>query len=316
MKGIMIKRTIRNTVALLLCVFAVLLTGCQVHISVGTKDTLTGESYTDAEKYQTGAFTYLANEIKAVEVYWRSGKVEIIESDNAELSVQESGSELPENTAMHYFLDDGVLRIRFCESSAKIQVNAADKYLHLEIPKGIDLSVHTTVALINADMLNQKNVLISALSGDTELGTVTADTIDLSSSSGSIRADGISAQLLKCSASSGSVDIEAVSVRTLDCSTSSGDVTVDSVISESSTVTTSSGSVKLSLTDVPSAEIHTSSGGVGLTLPKGGAEVLYTTSSGNLLTDRAYERKGDLYVFGKGAGAANVETSSGNLKIK
>ena len=96
------------------------------------------------------SFTYLANEIKAVEVYWRSGEVEIIESDNAELSAKESGNELQEDTAMHYFLDDGVLRIRFCASGAKIQVNALDKHLSLEVPKGIDLSVHTTDAEIDA----------------------------------------------------------------------------------------------------------------------------------------------------------------------
>lgn len=96
------------------------------------------------------SFTYLANEIKAVEVYWRSGEVEIIESNNAELSAKESGNELQEDTAMHYFLDDGVLRIRFCASGAKIQVNALDKHLSLEVPKGIDLSVYTTDGEIDA----------------------------------------------------------------------------------------------------------------------------------------------------------------------
>lgn len=304
-------------IGLLLCSLVItMLSGCRVNISIGTNDTLTGETYPDAEKYQTGSFTYNAAGIKAVEVYWRSGEVEITESDNSELHIRESGGELPEDTAMHYFLDDGVLRIRFCKSGAKIQVNAADKHLSLEVPKGIDLSVHMTSALVKADSLDQNNVLIAALSGSTELGTVTADTIDLSSSSGSIRADSISAQSLKCSASSGSVDVGAVSVKALDCSTSSGDVTMGSMISEVSTVTTSSGSVKLSLADVPSAEIHTSSGDVDLTLPKGGAGVLYTTSSGNLLSDRAYDRKGDLYVFDKGASNVTVETSSGNFKIQ
>ena len=49
---------------------------------------------------------------------------------------------------------------------------------------------------------------------------------------------------------------------------------------------------------------------------KGGAEVLYTSSSGKLLTDRAYDRKGDLYVFGEGVSNITVETTSGNLKIQ
>ena len=45
---------------------------------------------------------------------------------------------------------------------------------------------------------------------------------------------------------------------------------------------------------------------------KGGAEVLYTSISGKLLTDRAYDRKGDLYVFGEGTSNITVETASGN----
>jgi len=304
-------------IGLLLCsLVTAMLSGCRVNISIGTNDTLTGETYPDAEKYQTGAFTYNSADIKAVEVYWRSGEVEITESGDPELHAKESGGELSEDIAMHYLLDDGVLRIRFCKSGAKIQVNATDKHLSLEVPKGIDLSVHTTSALVKADDLNQNSILIAALSGSTELGTVTADTIDLSSSSGSVCAASLSAQSLKCSTSSGSVDVGDVLVKTLDCSTSSGSVTIGSAVSETAKITTSSGSVDLTLTKVPSAEIYTSSGTVSLLLAKGGAEVLYTTGSGKLLTDRAYDRKGNLYVFDEGASSITVETSSGNLKIQ
>jgi DUF4097 and DUF4098 domain-containing protein YvlB len=307
---------ITGIVLLLLCVFAVMLSGCQVRISVGTNDNLTGEDYPNAEKYHTGAFTYNAADIKAVEVYWRSGEVEITESDKAKLHVRESGGELPEGTAMHHFLDDSVLRIRFCKSGAKIVVDATDKHLSLEVPKGIDISIHTTSALVKAVDLNQNSVLIAALSGSTELGIVTADTIDLSSSSGSIHADSISAQSLKCSAASGAVDIGAVSTQTLECSTSSGGVTMHGITAETAKITASSGSVELALTKVPSAEIYTSSGTVNLALGNGGAEVLYTSSSGKLLTDHAYDRKGDLYVFGEGTSNITVETASGNLKIQ
>lgn len=309
-------KRILSIAVLLLCALAVMLSGCRVNISIGTKDTLTGEVYPNAEKYQTGAFIYNAADIKAVEVYWRSGEVEITESGNSELHVKESGDELSEDIAMHYFLDDGVLRIRFCKSGVKIQVNATDKHLILEVPKGIDLSIHTTSALVEADDLNQNNILIATLSGCTELGSITADIVDLSSSSGSILVDSLSAQSLKCSASSGSIDMGTVSVKTLDCGTSSGGVTMDSVLSEIAKVTTNSGSVDLKLTKVPSAEIYTSSGTVSVLMAKGGAEVLHTTNSGKLITERAYDRKGDLYVFDEGASSIIVETSSGNLKIQ
>ena len=301
---------------LLLCTFVVMLSGCQVHISVGSNDNLTGEDYPNAEKYQTGAFTYNADDIKAVKVYWRTGEVKITESNDFWLHVKESGGELSEDTAMHYFLDDGVLRIHFCKSGAKIAVDAADKHLSLEVPKGIDISIHTTSALAKADNLNQNNILIATLSGCIKLGNITADIVDLSSSSGSILVDSLSAQSLKCSASSGSIDMGTVSVKTLECGTSSGGVMMDSMLSEIVKVTTSSGSVDLKLTKVPSAEIYTSSGTVSVLIAKGGTEVLYTSNSGKLFTDRAYDRKGDLYVFDKGTSSIIVETSSGNLKIQ
>lgn len=308
---------IRSTAVLLLCAFTViLLSGCRVNISIGTNDKLTGESYPDAEKYQAGTFVYHADEIREVEVYWRSGEVDIIESDSAELSVRESGSELPEDAAMHCYLDDGVLRIRFCASGAIIQVNTMDKHLSLEIPKGIDLSVHTTSALTKAAALNQKDILIAAHSGNTELGTVTGENIDLSSSSGTIRADSISGWSVKCSASSGSVDLGTVSTSALDCSTSSGGVAAGDVTAETLSMTTSSGSVELVLIEVPVAEIYTSSGKVNLTLPKGGAEILFDSGSGRLLTDCACERKGDLYVFANGESKLTVTTSSGSLEIQ
>ena len=63
-------------------------------------------------------------------------------------------------------------------------------------------------------------------------------------------------------------------------------------------------------------EIYTSSGTVSVLMAKGGAEVLHTTNSGKLITERAYDRKGDLYVFDEGASSIIVETSSGNLKIQ
>lgn len=293
----MIKIAVKNKAALLLCVLAVLLTGCQLHIPVGTNDNYTGESYPDAEKYQTGAFTYPANEIKAVEIFWRSGEVKITESDNTELTGRESGEDLPQDTAMHYLLDGDVLKIRFCASGQKINVNVKDKHLSLEIPKGIDISVHTTAAAVKADTLNQKNILVATLSGRTELGTVIAEGVNLSSNSGAIHADSIVAQSLECSASS-------------------GDILLDSMISQESMITTGSGNVKLSPADAISAEVHTSSGTVELILAKGGAEILHTTSSGKLLTDRAYNRKGDLYVFDEGLSTVTAETSSGDVKIR
>lgn len=268
--------------AIILLVFAVAAlmgSGCYIgNVPFGAGDHLVGEEYPDAEKYQVGAFTYTADSVNDVEVYWRSGEVRIVESDSPQLSVRESGEELAEDIAMHSLLEDGILRIRFCQSGAEIYVNPSDKYLTLEVPKGIDLSIHTTAAVTRADTLEQNSILISAHSGDTQLETVTAKEVDLSSSAGRIH--------------------------------------VDSVSADTAEIITSSGNVELTLLEAPTVTIRTSSGDVHAALAEGGALLAYTSSSGQLRTRTAYERRGDLYVFGSGESILTVETSSGNLEIQ
>ncbi|MGN1003012.1 MAG: DUF4097 family beta strand repeat-containing protein [Oscillospiraceae bacterium] len=287
----------RPALLLSLSLAAVLLAGCQFHASVGIGDFVTGEDYPRAASYQTGAFTYGADEVTAVEIYWHSGEVEIIESDEDELSVRESGGELPEETAMHHLLEDGTLRIRFCESGARIRVDSNDKRLTVEVPRGIDLSVHTTSAPVRADTLEQNSLLISAHSGRTELGTVNAGRVDLSSSSGSIRAGSLVTQTLKGSSSSGSIRIDDLEVETAELNTSSG-------------------GVELGLSAASQVEIRTTSGSTVLRLPEGGAALSYTASSGKLRTAEPFERKGDLYVFGGGESRITVSSTSGSLEIQ
>lgn len=285
------------TILLAFSLTAVLLSGCQFHMSFGIGDFVTGESYPDAERYQTGPFTYAPDQVKSIEIYWRSGEVEIEESDSAELRVRESGGTMSEETAMHYLLEDGILRVRFCESDVNIRVNPSDKRLTIQVPRGIDLSVHTTSATVKSDNLTQNSILISAHSGSTDLGTVAADNLDFSSSSGAVHVDSVKSQALECDTTSGSVRIGAVEADTIE-------------------VDTTSGSVDLGLSAASQVEVHTTSGRTTLALPEGGGEVSFSATSGTLHTDAACERKGDLYVFGGGESQISVESTSGNLHIQ
>ena len=279
----------------LISLLVLLLAGCGVRVVTGSRDHLVGETYPEAERYQTGSFTYAAEEIQAVEVYWRSGEVELIESEQAELKVSESGT-LSGESAMHYLLDNGTLRIRFCGSGARITVDPDEKRLTLEVPRGIALSIHGTAAPITAESLDQQSILISSHSGSIGLGQIKAETVDLSSSAGSIRAEGVQAQSLQCGASSGSVRLAGVAAEELKLKTSSG-------------------SVRLALTAPTQAAIITGSGGVTLSLPRGGAQLSYTSGSGSLRSGVAFQRLGDLYVFGEGESSITVESSSGSLEI-
>lgn len=94
-------KKIQRSAALVLCaLLALLLAGCRVQITVSSLDSLVGEEYPDARRYQVGPLTYDAAQVKAVEVYWRSGQVELAESEGATLSARESGAALSADASM------------------------------------------------------------------------------------------------------------------------------------------------------------------------------------------------------------------------
>lgn len=300
-----------------LCVLlAMALAGCWAGDS-GLGGYLTGESYPDAERYQSGGFSYDPSQIERVELYWRAGEVELVESEEETLSVQESGEALTGDSAMRWLLEDGVLRLRFCASGARIRVSAADKRLHLELPKGIDLSLHTSSAAVRAETLEQDEILIATLSSGMELGAVTAEgSVDLSSGSGAIQAESVTAEDIRCASASGSVQMGTAAAGTLAVETASGAVRLGDVSGETVDISTGSGSVELTLTEAPTAAIRTASGTVGLKLAPEGALVAFTTGSGRLRTTLPYVQEGDLYAFGDGQDRITVETGSGGLRIQ
>lgn len=273
-------KTCKKLLAMLaaLALTAGMLSGCGLRPSFGIGSFVTGESYPNGAAYQTGAFTYQAEDVQSVEIYWRCGRVELVESDKAELSVRESGGELPEDAAMHYLLEDGTLKIRFCASNVRLRVHSNDKHLTVEVPRGVDLSVHTTSAAVKADTLEQNSILISAHSGSIRAGSLSAGTLKGNTSSGSVRID----------------DLEA----------------------DAAGLETSSGGVDLGLSAVSQLNVHTSSGRTVLRLAEGGGTVVYTAGSGKLRTERVFEQRGDLYVFGGGESRITVDSSSGNLQIR
>ncbi len=209
------------------------------------------------------------------------------------------------------------LKIRFCQSGVKqLIIDSADKHLSLEVPKNIDVSLHTTSADIKANSLEQKSLLVSAHSGNTELGTVTVDSADLSSSSGNVSAKSMAAKTLKCAVTSGSVSFESISANEINCATTSGNVDMYRVSAEKASLATTSGKIDYAPKSVQNTDISSTSGSVDLKVPSNGAELSFASISGKLRTDLSYGRKGDLYVFGNGQSSVSVSTTSGDVTVK
>ncbi|MGN1019046.1 MAG: DUF4097 family beta strand repeat-containing protein [Aristaeellaceae bacterium] len=282
---------------LALCVGLLGLTGCQLQLSLGADSWITEDCYPHAESYQAGSFTCRAQDVARVEIDWRCGEVELVQTDGEELQVRESGEGLSQEMAMHHLLEDGTLRIRFCASGASIHVSSDDKRLTVEVPRGVALTVRATSAAVRAEALEQDSVTISTLSGGIALGTVVAGSVDLSSSSGQIRADSVTAP-------------------TLTGNTSSGAFRIGQLLTDTASIATSSGAVELSLAGTPQLTIRTASGRTVLNLPEGGAEIAFSAQSGSLRTARAFDRQGDRLIFADGKAQISVHSASGNLEIQ
>lgn len=300
----------------------------------GVFGVIQGDRYADAESYQIGSFYYAAQAVTKVNVNWRCGRVEIVESDAGELRVSESGHSLSDAAAMHYRLQDGVLDIQFCASGASVTVLSANKQLMLEVPKGIEISVQTTSAPIASAALEAKSIFASSFSGDMSFGSVQTGDVECSSSSGKIHADEMIADTVSCETASGTIAFaaleadqatlksssgklccESVAVNMLEAKTSSGSVSMYDMSAGSASIETSSATVELAISSKSALSVRTSSGSIALTLPNSGAELRYSAASGRMKTDAAYQVSGDTYIFGDGESSVDVRSSSGNLKV-
>ena len=132
------------------------------------------ERYENAAFYTAGSFTYNAEDVKAVEIDWVNGSVEIVQTDSAELSVTEDSIKDIHKT-FHHYLDGTTLKIKFCESGAKTNVEGKYKNLRVEIPASIHLEIESVSAPITIG-----EATLSSLSVETVSGKLTAENVHTS----------------------------------------------------------------------------------------------------------------------------------------
>jgi DUF4097 and DUF4098 domain-containing protein YvlB len=140
-----------------------LLSGCKI---VGRY-----ERYENAQLYTAGDFTYSAMDVKEVEIDWINGSIEIVQTDGAELSVTETSIKDIHKT-FHHYLDGTTLKIKFCESGAKTNVDGQYKNLRVEIPDSIHLEIESVSAPITIG-----EATLSSLSVETVSGKLTAENV-------------------------------------------------------------------------------------------------------------------------------------------
>ena len=126
-----------------LCLMALLLLALLVSLCSCSVDA----RYENAEKYTAGSVELKAD-IKSLDIKWLSGEVKISYHDSLEIHVMESSSqELKTHEKLHWFVDNGTLRVRFSESG-KWRFGSLSKTLEIKLPKWMkpDVEIETTSA--------------------------------------------------------------------------------------------------------------------------------------------------------------------------
>ena len=244
-----------------------------------TNDVSDMRRYADGDRYCVGNFTYSASEIKSVEIDWEGGRLEIEQSDAPELSVMEENPSEEERKLLHYFIENGELKIRYCASGLKGKIDEFYKSLRVEIPAGVSLDIEN-------------------LSADVSLGVLILDEFSISTKNGNVSA-------------------EKITCKTGEIETKNGRVSIGDFVANEFDAESERGALCLGFSKPTKGEIE-SGGDIKLLLYSGlGAKVKYRSFLGQFLCGKDYEKTSDGYqIAGQEYCVFDVEAPRGKLEIQ
>ncbi len=260
------------------------------------------ENYENASLYTVGDVSVDAAQIRKVEIDWLGGSIEVEQSSTADVRATEEEYGEREEERMRYYLDDGILRIRYCAPAWRGVTRAQHKNLRVSVPNGVSLEIDCTNALVTVGILE-----VPRFSLENEKGNFTAERISCD------RAE------VEMNGGRGAVGELIASNASLE--TGSGDLTVERLSADFLEAETNSGAFSFGVQNAMQGEIDSRSGNVSLTLAENmGANVRFETAKGKLYTEKAHESKAKSYHFPATEGGAlcsvDVETISGDLYIR
>ncbi len=235
--------------------------------------------YDNAEAYTPGSFTGESATVQQVEIDWYGGTVEIEKSSSEKVFVFEEESELSEEKSLYTYLDEGVLRVKYCQSGFCGKIDETQKNLQVEIPKDVGIKI------------NGVNVNVY-------LGVLDVKSLDVKTEKGCVEGESIVCQRAEIETDSGYIGIGALTAEQIEIDSDSGDVHVG-------------------LPNCREGKIETENGNVTLYLQGDVCALIkFESERGKLLTDRYYEEKEGVYFFKQEREEMLNETSSIPLLVK
>lgn len=196
---------------LILALLLALCAGCTIHINpsagITTNDSFHYSTYDNAADYTAGRFTYQAEDIRAVRVYWVAGSIDLIEKNSAELSVSDSADNRSQEAQLHSLLRDGILTIHYCASDYRGEMQSEWKQLTIEIPSGIELTIENVSAPIRAAALSTPQLHIATVSGDIAIDSLVGENAEFDTVSGNLDFEFISCREAALNTISGETDL-------------------------------------------------------------------------------------------------------------
>lgn len=279
------------------------------NISTGRFSISLAQQYRDASKYQAGNASIGGDEVKALEINWLDGTidVEVYDGDTVEVS-ETADKSLDESDKLHYYNRDGRLIIQYRKSERKFfswfGSSDLNKRLLIRIPKA------TAGALKDLD--------IDTISSDSVVSGLTAETMTLDSTSGDFELKGCAAGSLEMDSTSGSLKGDLLKVSGgLEADTTSGNADLKGTFGRVD-FDTVSGSLTLDAQNCPERiETDTVSGDVNLILPEGeGFSYEMDSVSGGVNCEFPVTQKGSKGIYGDGNADFNFDSVSGDVTLK
>jgi len=204
-------------------------------------------SYSDADKYSIGDFTYNGDDIDTIDLEWVSGSISVTKgNDLSSLSVKENvnGNELLEEQKLHYYIHDSVLSIQYCASGYDLNIDCASKKLNLEIPDGITFNIDTVSSPVTftGESVSFKSMELNSVSASmTFNGKVNIDeSLKIDTVSGNSVFTSVKANDMELNSTSGSFDIGVDTCPDIKGGSVSGDYTFNMLNKQSVSVSFSS----------------------------------------------------------------------------
>lgn len=249
------------------CIWAAAVNGVQIGLFTHGIDA-------NLSKYTSHGNATITEAVDRLSISWTAGHVtlEPYDGETVEIYETENGNAITEvEDEMHWFLENGHLRIRF-DGRGYFRIGIGkkpEKQLIVRVPRSSTLLTSLSLDVVSAEITVK------------EIGTKNAFTI--SNVSGNVTLSNISAELFRYDAVSGALSLTNGQLSHVNVDTTSSNVTLINATATECDFDTTSGNITLLDCTFGSIEADTTSGDLCITSPRALASLSFDTTGGDLL---------------------------------